>query len=73
MKKDDGPLASLGVALSLTMLLPAAAFVGYAIGWGLDHLFSTGFLKYVFLVLGVAAGIVQSIRELKKQAANEHE
>jgi F0F1-type ATP synthase assembly protein I len=73
VKKDDGPLASLGVALSLTMLLPAAAFVGYAIGWGLDHLFSTGFLKYVFLVLGVAAGIVQSIRELKKQAANEHE
>ena len=64
--KDDGPLQSLGVALSLTMLLPAAAFVGYAMGWGLDYLFGTHFLRYVFLLLGVAAGVVQSIRELKK-------
>jgi ATP synthase protein I len=66
VKKDDGPLASLGVALSLTMMVPAAAFVGYAMGWGLDHLFSTRFLRVVFLVLGVAAGIVQTVRQLKK-------
>jgi F0F1-type ATP synthase assembly protein I len=66
VKKDGGPLESLGVALSLTMLLPAAAFAGYAIGWGLDYLFGTHFLRFVFLLLGVAAGVVQSIRELKK-------
>jgi F0F1-type ATP synthase assembly protein I len=68
VKKEEGPLTSLGVALSLTMLLPAAAFVGYALGWGFDRLFSTTFLRYVFLVLGIAAGIVQSIRELKKSS-----
>jgi F0F1-type ATP synthase assembly protein I len=65
-KKEDGPLASLGVAVSLTMLLPAAAFVGYAMGWGLDHLFGTRFLRVVFLVLGVAAGVVQTMKELRK-------
>ena len=52
----------------VAMLLPASAFVGYAIGYGLDHLFSTGFLKVTFLLLGVASGLVQVIRELSRDA-----
>ena len=45
-------------------LMPASAFAGYAIGYGLDYLFSTTFLRFVFLILGVVSGIVQLIRIL---------
>jgi F0F1-type ATP synthase assembly protein I len=47
-------------------LMPASAFGGYAIGYGLDYLFSTTFLRFVFLILGVVAGIVQLIRLLSR-------
>jgi hypothetical protein len=45
-------------------LLPASVLVGYAIGYGLDYLFSTTFLRFVFMILGVASGIVQLMRIL---------
>jgi hypothetical protein len=45
-------------------LLPASVFAGYAIGYGLDYAFSTTILRFVFMMLGVAAGIVQLIRIL---------
>jgi hypothetical protein len=45
-------------------LMPASVLAGYAIGYGLDYLFSTSFLRYVFLILGVVSGIVQLIRIL---------
>jgi F0F1-type ATP synthase assembly protein I len=45
-------------------LMPASVIAGYAIGYGLDYLFSTTFLRYVFLILGVVSGIVQLIRIL---------
>jgi F0F1-type ATP synthase assembly protein I len=35
-------------------------------GYGLDHLFGTVWLRYVFLVLGTIAGFVEMIRELNK-------
>jgi F0F1-type ATP synthase assembly protein I len=51
---------------SISMLLPTSAVVGYLIGYGLDWLFSTQFLRVVFLILGVAAGLVQVVRELTR-------
>jgi Putative F0F1-ATPase subunit Ca2+/Mg2+ transporter len=45
-------------------LLPASVFAGYAIGYGLDYLFSTTVLRYVFMILGVVSGIVQLMRIL---------
>lgn len=53
--------------LSMAMLLPAATFVGYAVGYGLDHLFSTRFLRIVFLLFGIAAGFINLIRELGRE------
>jgi len=50
-------------------LLPAAVVVGFLIGYGLDKVFGTGFLKIIFLFLGVAAGIIEVIRELNKDNA----
>lgn len=48
------------------MLMPASAFGGYLIGYGLDYLFSTTYLRFVFLILGVISGIVQLIRMLSR-------
>lgn len=45
-------------------LMPASFFAGYIIGYGLDYLFSTTFLRFVFMILGVVSGIVQLIRLL---------
>jgi F0F1-type ATP synthase assembly protein I len=51
------------------MLMPASAFAGYLLGYGLDYLFATTFLRFVFLILGVVSGIVQLIRMLGRDAA----
>ncbi len=50
----------------LTFLIPASVLVGYTIGYFLDKAFGTQFLKIVFLLLGVAAGMIELIRELTK-------
>jgi F0F1-type ATP synthase assembly protein I len=65
-KKDD-PWVVFARYSGLAALLPASTMVGYAIGYGLDHLFSTQFLKIVFLVLGTVAGFIQLVRGLTKE------
>jgi F0F1-type ATP synthase assembly protein I len=60
-------MVMVGRYLSLAMLLPASTFVGYAIGYGLDRLFSTHFLRIVFLVIGIVSGFVQLIRDLTRE------
>jgi hypothetical protein len=45
-------------------LMPASLLGGYLIGYGLDYLFSTAVLRYVFAGLGIVSGIVQLIRIL---------
>jgi F0F1-type ATP synthase assembly protein I len=62
-KKDD-MWATFARYFSLALLLPVSTLVGYGIGYGLDHLFGTTFLKTVFMLLGSAAGFVQLIRGL---------
>jgi hypothetical protein len=52
-------------------LLPASVFAGYAIGYGLDYLFSTTFLRFVFMLLGVVSGVVQLIRILGNDIHND--
>jgi F0F1-type ATP synthase assembly protein I len=65
--KKDNPWVVFARYSGLAALLPASTLVGYGIGYGLDHLFSTQFLKIVFLVIGTIAGFVQLVRELTKQ------
>jgi F0F1-type ATP synthase assembly protein I len=64
-KKDSVPL-QVGKYYGMIFVLPAAVLVGYGIGYGLDKLFHTGFLRIVFLLLGVAAGLIDLFRELSK-------
>lgn len=56
----------IGKYLNVGLLLPISTFVGFAMGYGLDWLFHTGWLRYVFLGFGTAAGFVEMIRELNK-------
>jgi ATP synthase protein I len=65
----DNVARELGKYYNIAFLLPASILVGFGIGYGLDKLFGTGFLKIVFLLLGVAAGIIEVIRELNKPDA----
>lgn len=51
---------------SIAMAMPASVFVGYAIGYMLDKWLGTQFLYIVFLLLGVASGFWQLIRELTR-------
>jgi len=63
--KDSLPV-QLGKYYGLIFVLPVSTLVGFGIGYGLDKLFHTSFLKIVFLLLGVAAGIIDLFRELSK-------
>ena len=51
----------------LGVTLPASTFAGYAIGYGLDSLFGTKFLRIVFLILGTVAGFIQFVRQLNRE------
>ncbi len=59
-------MTQVGEYTSLAFLLPAATFVGYVIGYLLDRAFHTHFLYIPFLILGIAAGFVQLIRQLMR-------
>lgn len=65
-EKRDDVWIQVARYLSLATLLPAASFVGYLMGYGLDHLFGTRFLRIVFLILGTIGGFVNLIRELSR-------
>ena len=62
--------SKLGKYMELALLLPISTVIGYAMGYGLDKLFHTHFLYLVFLLFGIAAGLIQLIRELQKDSAD---
>lgn len=67
----DNLVRQFGKYYSLALMLPAAILVGFLIGYLLDKAFGTGFLKIIFLFLGVAAGIIEVIRELSQDDAGK--
>ncbi len=64
---DSKSAGSIGKYTSLALLLPISTFVGFLMGYGLDALFHTHWLRFVFLVLGTVSGIISLIRELDKE------
>lgn len=64
-------LVLAGEYSALAFLLPAAAAVGYFIGTLLDRAFGTHFLYLVFLLLGIAAGFVQLIRQVTRDTGDD--
>jgi len=63
-KKPDSFMIAAARYTSIAMTLPAATFAGYAMGYALDLWLHTGYLKIVFLILGIVSGFVQLIRQL---------
>ncbi len=61
----------VGEYTSLAIMLPAATLVGYIIGYLLDKAFHTHFLYIPFLILGIAAGFVQLIRQLMRDTRGD--
>lgn len=64
---NSGNSGDFGKYVNLALLLPISAFVGYLIGYGIDALIHTGWIRYVFLVLGVIAGFVETFRVLTQE------
>ncbi|MGD1069532.1 MAG: AtpZ/AtpI family protein [Bryobacteraceae bacterium] len=65
---DPSSPRNIGKYASMALILPISTFVGYAMGYGLDRLFHTGWVRYVFLVLGTVSGFISLIRDLDKDA-----
>jgi F0F1-type ATP synthase assembly protein I len=61
--------AQVGQYTSLAFMLPAATVIGYGIGYLLDRALGTSFLKVIFLLLGIASGFVQLIRQVLKDTS----
>jgi F0F1-type ATP synthase assembly protein I len=65
-EKRDNVLAQVGKYMSLAFVIPGATLAGYIIGFLLDKLFGTTFLRIVFLFIGIAAGFLELFRTLQK-------
>jgi ATP synthase protein I len=65
-KKKNNAWVQVGRYTSLAFLLPSSIFIGYLIGYYLDKAFGTSFLYIVFLLIGIAAGFIELIREVQK-------
>jgi hypothetical protein len=63
-EKGDGFIASALRYTAIATSLPVMTFAGYLIGGWMDQWLGTSFLKIVCLILGIAGGFVQLIREL---------
>ena len=67
-KNRKNPWVMVGEYTSLAVLLPVSTVVGYVMGRLLDRWLGTHFFYIVFLILGIAAGFVQLIRQVQKNS-----
>jgi F0F1-type ATP synthase assembly protein I len=70
-EKRDNVLAMVGKYMSLAFVLPSTTFAGYVIGYLLDKLFGTTYLRIVFLFIGMAGGFVELYRSLLKESKEQ--
>ena len=56
---------------TLAFVLPVSAFVGYLLGYLLDKEFGTTWMYIAGLLLGIIAGFVQLIRQLKRDTSDD--
>ena len=68
---DPSDARGIGKYLNLALLLPISTFVGFLMGYGLDLLFHTAWVRYVFLLLGSVAGFIGLIRQLNEDTKRD--
>jgi F0F1-type ATP synthase assembly protein I len=61
----------VGEYMSLAFMLPVATFVGLALGYLLDKAFHTHWIYIPGLILGIAAGFTQLVRQLMRDTRND--
>ncbi len=70
MKPNKSVWLQVGRYTTLAVLMPSCVLVGYIIGYLLDNAFGTDYLYIVFLLLGIAAGFIELIREVQKDVGD---
>jgi F0F1-type ATP synthase assembly protein I len=71
MAGRDNMWAQVGRYSELAFILPVSAAVGWVIGALLDKLFHTHFLYVIFIVVGVAAGMIDVYRTLEADSRRD--
>ena len=61
----------VGEYTSLAFLLPVSALIGYVLGYLLDKEFDTTWMYIPGLILGIAAGMVQLVRQLMRDTKDD--
>jgi len=64
-KRDNGGLKTLVQAekmIQIAIMLPAAVFIGYILGYWLDKTLHQSWISIAGLILGGAAGLISVIR-----------
>ena len=60
--QDRSTWRQINCYLEIGLMFPASTVAGLLAGYGLDRLFGTHFLYWVFMLVGIAGGFVQLIR-----------
>ena len=71
MPEKDDLAKGLGKYYAVVFLLPSAVGVGFGLGYLLDYWLGTGFIKIIGIFLGLAAGMIELVRELSKDDAGK--
>lgn len=66
-QRPSNPLIWLGKYLSLALTLPASVFAGYILGSFADHYLHRSWLIALGILIGMAAGLFQIVRELSRE------
>ena len=68
-QRRDKSVFWLGKYLSLALTLPASVAAGYILGALADHWLHVAVLPALGIILGMAAGLIQILRELSRDNA----
>lgn len=67
-RRPGNSLIWLGKYLSLALTLPASVAAGYILGALADHFVHMPILRALGIMLGMAAGLIQIVRELSRES-----
>lgn len=72
MKRETNKTALSGARyIAIATQLPFTVIGGYALGYGLDYLFGTTWLRILFLFIGIIGGFSQLIYQILKDAKSK--
>lgn len=61
-QQNQSPWRQVERYLEIGLMFPASTVAGLLVGYGLDRLFHTNFLYWVFMLVGIAGAFVRLVR-----------